>query len=294
MQADDSIDIFAGPDRGQLNELALVLAAQAIPTAIRWDGQRWLLSVPVESVAVARMELAAYQAESRLESRPTPEATADGRAWPGIYAYASVLLVMALLAPQMRFGIDWLGAGRMDGGRLMAGEWWRAVTALSLHADAAHLLGNIFFGAFFAYSVARYLGGGIGWLAILASGAMGNVLNGFAAGTDHRSIGASTAVFAALGLLSAYLWRRGFRAGATKRERFAPVIAGIGLLAFTGTGGENTDIGAHLFGFIAGFGSGLALARWGALKGQRVQWASAGAALSIFIASWIFAVNVYR
>jgi hypothetical protein len=34
------------------------------------------------------------------------------------------------------------------------------------------------------------------------------------------------------------------------------------LLAFTGTGGENTDLFAHLAGFIAGFCSGLLFARF--------------------------------
>jgi membrane associated rhomboid family serine protease len=201
---------------------------------------------------------------------------------------------MALVSPDMGLGVDWLAAGRMDGARMLAGEWWRPVTALMLHADAAHLLGNLLFGSFFAYSVCRYFGGGFGWLAIVACGALGNVANGFLAGQDHRSLGASTAVFAALGLLSGYLWRRGFPSHASRREQLAPVIAGIGLLAFTGTGGENTDIGAHLLGFVAGFGGGIAVARTGVPTAHSAQLGAAAAAAGIVTVAWTLALTFGR
>ena len=76
-------------------------------------------------------------------------------------------------------------------------------------------------------------------------------------------------MFAALGLLTAYTWRRGFLRETPWRGRIAPIVAGIGLLAFTGTAGENTDLTAHLFGFVAGFGGGLALARWAHIEWLR-------------------------
>jgi membrane associated rhomboid family serine protease len=197
---------------------------------------------------------------------------------------------MALLAPELLLGVDWLAAGRMDGGRSLIAEWWRPLTALTLHADAAHLLGNALFGSFFGYSVARYLGGGFSWLLILACGALGNLANGYLSGPDHRSIGASTAVFAALGILSAYCWRRGFPSQASQRERMAPVVAGIGLLAFTGTAGVNTDIGAHLLGFLAGFGGGLVVARTGFPQSDKLQLACGVAALGLLVAAWLAAI----
>jgi membrane associated rhomboid family serine protease len=173
---------------------------------------------------------------------------------------------------------------------MSAGDWWRPITALMLHADAPHLLGNLIFGSFFAYSVCRYLGSGLGWFAIIVGGALGNVVNGFLAGPEHLSIGASTAVFAALGLLSAYLWRRGFPANVSRRERLTPVIAGIGLLAFTGTGGVNTDIGAHLFGFLVGFGEGVLVARIGVPKGRRPQVVAAVLVGALVVFAWTAAL----
>jgi rhomboid protease GluP len=95
---------------------------------------------------------------------------------------------------------------------------------------------------------------------LAATGA--NALNAWVQSVDHRSIGASTAVFAALGMLVTYTWWRGYLRDTPWRGRIAPIVAGLGLLGFTGTGGENTDLGAHLFGFIAGLGTGLAIARF--------------------------------
>jgi membrane associated rhomboid family serine protease len=290
MDTDALIDVVVCRDRDECSELALVLAAQAIPARARGDGRSWVLSVPAESLARARLEIEAYRTESKLSRTARPAVPAEGRPWPGIALSTAALLLMGLLAPATHFGVDWLALGRMDGGRMLAGEWWRPVTALTLHADSAHLLGNIGFGAFFAYSVTRYLGAGFGWLAIVATGALGNIANGLLAGPDHRSIGASTAVFAALGLLSAYLWRRGFRSDASRRERIAPIAAGIGLLAFTGTGGVDTDIGAHLFGFVAGFAGGLVVARAGFPRARTAQMLSACAAGAIVAAAWAIAI----
>ena len=290
MEAENHVDILFCPDRQQCNELVLVLAAQAIPSRVRWGGRFWILSVPSDSVAVARHEVKAYSEESRRAVPASPVPTVDHSPWPGIILYAVFLTIMALISPDMSFGVDWLGAGRMDGGRMLSGELWRPVTALTLHADAAHLLGTILFGGFFAYSVTRYFGAGFGWLAIIVCGTLGNVANGFLSGQDHRSLGASTAVFAALGLLSGYLWRRGFPSSASRREQLAPVIAGIGLLAFTGTGGENTDIGAHLLGFIVGLGGGVVVGRLGLPDADRSQVRAAVAAVGLIVAAWAAAV----
>ena len=43
--------------------------------------------------------------------------------------------------------------------------------------------------------------------------------------------------------------------------RFGPIVGGLALLMFTGTGGQNTDVGAHLLGFVCGFAAGMLLIR---------------------------------
>ncbi len=68
-------------------------------------------------------------------------------------------------------------------------------------------------------------------------------------------------VFALLGLLAAYAWRRRADSGERWAYRWAPLIAGVFLLGFTGVGGENTDVLAHLTGFITGSATGWWLGR---------------------------------
>ena len=72
-------------------------------------------------------------------------------------------------------------AGRVEAGALLGGEWWRAITALTLHIELAHLGGNLAFGAFFGYFVGRYFGTGVGWLAVLLAASVGNVAQRVAA-----------------------------------------------------------------------------------------------------------------
>jgi membrane associated rhomboid family serine protease len=288
--SDSRTVLMTAADRAACAELALVLEAQAIPVSLEPMGSSWVLSVPATYAEQSRRELATYLRENtgRRGTRPPPQRL--GRGWPGVVAYIVIIMLVAVLVRQLGFGIDWVAVGRMDAGRTLHGEWWRAVTALTLHADAGHLLGNAAFGSFFAYSIGRYWGGGFGWLAIVLTGVIGNILNALVSGPAHLSIGASTAVFGALGLLSAYGWRRGFPPEASLRERAAPVVAGLGLLAYTGTAGVNTDIGAHLMGFGTGFALALVIARYGLPTSRRVQLAAGALAWGLVLGGWCWAI----
>jgi membrane associated rhomboid family serine protease len=259
------VTVATGLTDARANELALVLTARGVPFQRQPGLRGWELWVPLADAPAAATELTLYRHENarQVGARPLEEVGA-GKA--GVAWYVAVLLAVFLALHNDLFGRDWLGAGRLEAGALLAGEWWRAVTALTLHLELDHLGGNLAFGAFFGYFVGRYLGHGVGWLAVLLAAATGNVLNALLQPPLHRSIGASTAVFAALGLLAAYTWRRGFLRDTPWRARIAPIVAALGLLAFTGTAGENTDLGAHLFGFVGGIGFGLALARFAPVK----------------------------
>jgi 4-amino-4-deoxy-L-arabinose transferase-like glycosyltransferase len=56
---------------------------------------------------------------------------------------------------------------------------------------------------------------------------------------------------------------------------------------YTGTGDENTDIGAHLFGFLCGFGGGvlLTLVRDHILE-NRWQWLCGAATALLISGAW--------
>jgi membrane associated rhomboid family serine protease len=142
------------------------------------------------------------------------------------------------------------------------GEWWRPFTSLFLHADLQHLLGNILSGMLFGTLVSRSLGPWRGWALILASGVLGNILTCLLNYQEHFvSIGASTAVFGALGILSGIGLSSMRRSGPhlPLARTTAPLIAGIILLGWLGVGqsGDNTDVLGHVMGFCSGLAVGL-------------------------------------
>jgi rhomboid protease GluP len=291
-QAEPWIAVATAANEQRAAELGLVLTALGIEHQRVAGGAGWEIWVPATNAAEASGELAEYVDEYK---RPVGQRHVDevGGGLPGAAAYVAILVAVFVCLHQSLLYLDWYGAGRLDAGRVLRGEWWRAVTALTVHVELDHLGGNLVFGSFFGYFVGRYLGRGVGWLTILAAGTAANVLNAVVQSPAHRSIGASTAVFAALGLLTAYTWRRGFLRETPWRARIAPIVAGIGLLAFTGTAGENTDLTAHLFGFIMGFAAGVALARFARierLRSRRLQAVCAGAAFATIVAAWVWAL----
>jgi len=297
----DWIVVHETSDQRQSAEAALVLSALEIEHGVLRVGGRWQLTVAAGHARRAAVELAAYENERSLPPvgpRPIREISSG---WNGVLVYTGVLLLFAILSRRGLLSQDWLVAGRLDAGRVVAGEWWRAVTALTLHADLSHLASNIVFGSFFGLYVGRYLGSGLGWAAILAGGAAGNVVNAWIQAETHLAIGASTAVFAALGILSAFTWRRGFRHRTPWRVRIAPVTAAVFLLAFTGTGtgtgSDNVDVMAHLTGFGAGFAVGLWLAASQLPQGSKAQRVAASVAGGVILFAWLTAFNnaaIYR
>jgi rhomboid protease GluP len=254
--------VFRAPNRRACSDIALVLEAVGLRPMIHDLGRDWVVIVPAHEVAQARDEIDAFLRENRKvrPEAPPRQPIADGR--PGVAGYVLTVVIVALAVGNFAFDRDWLLAGRIDGAAMRAGEWWRAFTALTLHADLEHLVANVLFGGLFGWFAGRYLGSGVAWLLILLAGVVGNVVNVLIMGEGHRAIGASTAVFAALGLLGSLGWAGRRRSLQGWLYRLGPVIAAVALLAFTGAGGERTDIGAHIWGFVAGLGAGMLAAQF--------------------------------
>ena len=292
----------AGPDPPEIvfrarngqacGEVALVLEAVGLRPVVHDLGTSCVVIVKPHEVEQARRELGAWLAENRSRAEPPARRPiADGRS--GVAAYVVVVVSIALAVANFALGRDWLAAGRIDGGAMLAGQWWRALTALTLHADIAHLAGNILFGAVFGGFAGRYLGPGVAWLLILCAGAVGNLVNVSILGADHRAIGASTAVFAALGLLGSLGWAGRRHSVQGRLYRWGPVIGAIALLAFTGSGGERTDIGAHIWGFVAGLGAGVLAVRIpeAVLRRARLQGFAGLATVAALALAWLLALR---
>jgi membrane associated rhomboid family serine protease len=247
--------------------------------------------VPAQFSARASNELQLYDEENPpIQAKPVRKIEYQN-AVPGLIGYVFVICMVAGMAGYSFFQSNWFVAGRVDGELIRDGEIWRLFTALTLHSGVRHLLGNIVFGVFFGLFAGRLLGSGIAWLAIVLAAASGNALNTLFLDASHRSIGASTAVFAALGLVAGYVWFGKLMSQERWSTRFGPIVGGLALLMYTGTGGENTDIGAHFLGFVCGFGAGLILIRLGKLpQDTRAQLYAGASAFGLIFFSWAIAL----
>ncbi len=286
--------ILESPIPGPCQELALVLQSQDIPSETLVTEGRYQLLVPEDDLRDAQEELVAYQKENvNWKSRHEAPKLIPLNPWPGLFTYVVLMVVFGWVAGAGFFGSDWFSLGKVDAGLVMDGQWWRTFTALTLHADVGHLLGNLGFGILFGYFAGQFFGSGVGWLGILLSGAIGNWFNSYLQLASHTSVGASTAIFGALGLVAAYSWRRKFFPQDRWVSRLGPIVGGVALLAFTGTGTERTDVGAHLTGFVSGLLIGLVFALFpAALAKHRLSQCVAGsAAVGILVFSWAIALR---
>lgn len=275
--------------RREATELRFVLESLGIKAKIEQFRGGWLILVPSGEAIRAVEEIVSYQRESTEQSseRPTVIPTYGG-AFLGVSVYAGVLMLVAVLMGRSGFGFDWWTAGQMKAGLVMEGQWWRTVTALTLHLDPGHIGSNLVFGCVFGLMAGRLLGGGVAWIVIVFSGALGNLVNALLQPAAHTSIGASTAVFSALGVLVSHALQP--RSGSRENflKRWSPLIGGLVIFGFTGIGGENTDVTAHATGLLAGLVLGWVAAAlpsdW--LGCRRVQQVCGAVALMLVVTAW--------
>jgi rhomboid protease GluP len=292
---DDWTIVFESRNRQACSDRALVLTSLNIPYEILSDDLRYMLVVPAGVSEKAKYEIWQYDKENRPVRPQTPRLVPEFQnAVPGVVIYILVILLVAWLAGESAFNKNWLSAGRVDGDLIRQGEWWRTLTALTLHSGLRHLAGNIGFGALFGILAGRLFGSGLTWLCVVIASGFANTLNTLLLASRHQSIGASTAVFAALGLIAGFVWRAKLMAQDRWAYRLGPIVGGIALLAYTGTGGPNTDIGAHLAGFVCGFGFGMLLTLLPKIPSTRqFQLLCGASALTILTAAWIVALGVW-
>jgi membrane associated rhomboid family serine protease len=285
------VEVYRTASEREARERALVLEARGIPhVLVLHDGAR-AIHVAAGDAARARAELAAFGEENRgwpprrVPTRPVTDGLGVASAW-------CVLLTGFMALQRTRaFGVDWTAAGTSVSERVLAGEPWRAVTALTLHADALHLAGNLVFGALFVAGLAQAVGAGAAAFLALGCGAAGNLLNALLHGPGHASLGASTAVFAAIGLLVAFQCsvRRGV--AWSRLQRWTPPVLGVVFLMYLGTAGERTDVLAHACGFATGGAAGVLVGRAWPDVGRRgrAQRLLGLAAVAVLAVAWTLA-----
>lgn len=269
-----------------------MLGAVGIASLIELRGEHFALEVAEADAHRALTHLTQYEAENRPPEPTPPAPPLHPNAWLGCAGYAAWLLGVAYAISNGLVRLDAFHTGELYAARVQSGQWWRAWTALTLHLSGPHLAANLTAGVWFGYLAGRQLGVGVAWFLIVAGGGLANLLEALSAPGWHRSVGASTAVFTALGLMAAYTWRERLRLPQRWVQRWGPLIAGVVLLGWLGTAGKETDVMAHLLGF----GIGLLLGATAALPAvnRRLhdvrQWPAGLAAMILLTAAWALAL----
>ena len=285
---EESARIAEGTYR-QIRDYSLVLLSQGIVHRLERSPEGpFEIFVKPEHEPRAKLQLELYRRENppKEENPPLPLSVSVQPAW-------------VLLAPVVCTLLDFSGkvtrmhsAGISDADKILHGEWWRTITALSLHGDARHLASNLLSGYIvlnlmaFRIPLARM----VPFLAI--SSAIANFFVALTVQTDFRSLGFSTFVFAAIGALSVIEFRLMPKETHGMLRRFAPLCAAASLAVFLGIG-ENADVLGHAYGFIAGLFCGLIpkkkALRWGSpVAPVDTLWAAAY--FAIFFAGWKLAL----
>ncbi len=280
------------PDNKLANEWALVLISQGLSPSFHNDEGGLVLSVPVEEVELALAGLAAYERENTAPVQKDQNRSDDFASWIAGIVVAGVLILSHAVTVRWKEAAPWFDRGSAEASRILDGELWRTVTALTLHADLVHLFSNAVAAAIFVTALSSIVGAGLAFALVVLAGACGNLANALVQGSSHISVGASTAIFGAVGVLGpvGLVWRR--REPRRSRGGWIPIAAALGLLAMLGTGTGRTDLLAHLFGFFCGALLGVPVGLFfPTMPGQVMQWVCGSATVLMLIYCWTLALG---
>lgn len=233
-----------------------------------------------------QLELYRKENPPKEENPPLPLSLSLQPAWVLLVPVVCTLLDFSGKVARMH------SLGLSDADKVMHGQWWRTITALTLHGDARHIASNLLSG-YIVLTLLSYrtpLARMAPFLAVAS--ALANFCTVLTVQTDFRSLGFSTFVFAAIGALAVIEFRLMPRETHGQLRRFAPLCGAASLAVFLGLG-ENADILGHAYGFIAGLFCGFIpkkkALRWGTpTKLVDLVWVAIY--FAIFAIGWKFAL----
>ncbi|XCN71359.1 MAG: rhomboid family intramembrane serine protease [Candidatus Electrothrix aestuarii] len=287
---EDTWVLVAKGGRGDIADWSLVLSAVGIDQQL--DARTGVILTRKRDAAEAMQELQSFCEENKYWPPPPTAVRPAVRTGnpPTLLMFGGMIIFHWLTGPWVKDN-PWFEAGAVQSPAILElGEWWRLTTALTLHADQVHLVGNCVIGGVIVHLLCKAVGYGMGWFVLLLAAMTGNFFNIVFRDMPHYSVGFSTAVFAAVGILCGRQLNNS--ASTMIRQLVLPLGAGVGLLAMLGSEGERTDLGAHLFGLASGLLYGLFLQRTDLdLLGSRrgLQLGLFLLALLLVVFSWLLA-----
>ncbi|WP_025026362.1 rhomboid family intramembrane serine protease [Caldalkalibacillus mannanilyticus] len=165
----------------------------------------------------------------------------------GLLAINLGLFLLSIFIPSYYTYIHYWGVGINI--FVAAGEYWRLITPVFLHAGLGHVLFNSFSLLIFGPALERILGGFRFTILYLFAGFIGNVGTFLFEAGDYMHLGASGAIY---GLLGLYFYMRFFRQdlidpGSAQIVTTVLIIGAIYTAVMPGI-----NILGHLFGFVGG------------------------------------------
>ena len=236
------------------HEWSLLLSARGISHSLVNAPHGWSIFIALSDEEKVRAEVSQYE-EENVKGSTLKNTLPFKISSFELFLPFGLLIIFHIIVVFSDAQFHWRQSGHASNVAIIKqGQWWRVVTALTLHTDSIHLMSNVILGAVIASALLRQVGAGIGWFLILASGMGGNFINAFFRDHVFASIGASTAVFGSVGIVV------GLQLLESQRVSWSRVgilmAAALALLGFLGAG-EDTDIGAHFFGFATGILLGI-------------------------------------
>ncbi|MBU0946378.1 MAG: rhomboid family intramembrane serine protease [Proteobacteria bacterium] len=240
---------------------SLVLSSAGINHHLAQTPDTLTLLVTADDVEEAQAQIRAYFYENK-NWPPSPVASTSSFSPlfqpPTLLLIGGLALFYSVTGPWANHSF-WFTRGAGDAEAILDnGQWYRLITALTLHADSTHLLGNCVLGGFLFHFFCRLTGNGLGLFSMLLTATLANLINVVLHGSNHHFVGFSTAVFSIIGMLAMLSRQNQKRTGYL---HLMPFMAGAALLAMLGSSGERTDLGAHFFGLCCGLAAGWFLSR---------------------------------
>lgn len=289
MNHEINLPVRVAREKRRAADWSLVLTSADIEHDVRPAGTNWVVVVGDDDLETALAVLDAYDNEQRPARAEAPAAIEYGPTYSALW-YMAALVVFHLWVEHIGDTTAWKDAGRAYALRIRAGEWWRVVTALTLHSGFIHVLGNAVIGTVFAGALCRAVGPGTGlWIMVLAGGA-GNLMNAYLRTATHAAVGASTALFGAFGALAGLQMRTPTQSDVGRSKAWIPLGAALAMLAILGAG-EDTDIWAHLLGLLAGIVAGAGAAELRSRLPRRPEAGLVVAGVAAIVACWFLALH---
>lgn len=182
---------------------------------------------------------------------------------------------------------SWFATGALIRDQVLAGQWWRLVTAACLHADLEHAMSNAGFFVVLGWAAGERLGFGLSLWLWLLSAVLGFVASLLFSPETWVTVGASGGLFGLLGAAGGHGFKSHRGASFGVGGRLRTLAAAVLLLAFTAFS-PHANTAAHLGGFVAGVGGGLASP--GTVMPKAMQGSLVLAGVAILLGAWVLAL----